>query len=270
MTCRVRGIGFWFAITTIAFLGCRASEDGPQDAERQEAPADELAAVRSTYAPPALAYLEAAVDTLEAHHILGPTFDWEELRLATLERAEGAQTPEETHEAIRWALGDVGEKHGYFMAPLPDTEATGTPAEDEGAAQVPLATLELRRDMALITVPSFWDPTGRGSQSYATQLQNLVKQADAAGVCGWIVDVRGNRGGNMWAMLAGLGPLLGEGNVGAFVGREGTTGSWTYETGKARLNETIHAEAVDPYEVGQTNPPVAVLTDRGQAVQVKL
>jgi len=39
--------------------------------------------------------------------------------------------------------------------------------------------------------------------------------ADRDDLIGWIVDLRGNGGGNMWPMLAGVGPVLGEGVVGS-------------------------------------------------------
>ena len=42
---------------------------------------------------------------------------------------------------------------------------------------------------------------------------------EAYGVQGWIVDLRGNQGGNTWAGMVALGPLLGEGSLGDFVDR---------------------------------------------------
>jgi C-terminal processing protease CtpA/Prc len=44
--------------------------------------------------------------------------------------------------------------------------------------------------------------------------------------CGWIIDLRNNTGGNMWPMLAGLKPFLGDEPLGAFISREGTSPPW--------------------------------------------
>ena len=41
--------------------------------------------------------------------------------------------------------------------------------------------------------------------------------ADRPGLIGWIVDLRTDGGGNMWPMMAGLGPILGEGIMGWIV-----------------------------------------------------
>ena len=48
---------------------------------------------------------------------------------------------------------------------------------------------------------------------------------DRAG-CGWIVDLRTNGGGNMWPMLAGLKPFLGDEPLGTFVSRDNTSPPW--------------------------------------------
>ena len=49
------------------------------------------------------------------------------------------------------------------------------------------------------------------------QIQDQIKIMDHPYNIGWIVDLRGNGGGNMWPMLAGIGPILGEGIAGYFI-----------------------------------------------------
>ena len=48
---------------------------------------------------------------------------------------------------------------------------------------------------------------------------------------GWVVDLRKNTGGNMYPMIAGLGSLVGEGNLGYFVAKN-RKDTWKYENGK--------------------------------------
>src|SRR5690348_5042975 len=45
---------------------------------------------------------------------------------------------------------------------------------------------------------------------FETNLQRIIGDLDRYHPDGWVVDLRGNVGGNMWPMLAGIGPLLGE------------------------------------------------------------
>ena len=68
----------------------------------------------------------------------------------------------------------------------------------------------------------------------------------------------------MWPMLAGLGPLLGEGVCGAFHNAGGTKMSWFYRGRKAGYEgseDWSYPKVADtPYQV-QGNPRVAVLID---------
>ena len=72
----------------------------------------------------------------------------------------------------------------------------------------------------------------------------------------------------MWPMMAGLGPLLGEGVAGAFHGSHGENLSWFYRDGAAGYEgaESLSYPRVEgvPYRVAG-NLPVAVLIDRGTA-----
>lgn len=257
----------------VGFAACLAAD---KDSQEETVSLDQdFAAVRASYTPKALSYLEAALDTLKRHHIAGPEHDWEELHLVALEQTEGAQAPAETYEAIRFALQDLNERHGYLRPPPPKPDSTSSDSTSSAASsnrqssqaappvEQPQPALQVRDGIAKLTVPPLWDPKGQRGSAYARSAQRLIEEADAAGACGWLVDLRGNGGGNMWPMIAGLGPLLGEGNVGAFVGRSGTTGLWKYEAGKAKLDETVHVEVADPYEVHSTKPAVAVLTGAG-------
>jgi carboxyl-terminal processing protease len=81
------------------------------------------------------------------------------------------------------------------------------------------------------------------------------------GVCGWVVDLRGNTGGNMWPMIAGVGPIVGEGILGFFVDPDSVVKTWAYQDGGSLLDGVVLTLASSPYELVAPNPPVAVLTD---------
>ena len=66
---------------------------------------------------------------------------------------------------------------------------------------------------------------------WAATLRALILSEANSHPIGWIVDLRGNGGSNMWAALAGLGPLLGEGPVGFFKDRRGRQ-EWVYDKGR--------------------------------------
>jgi carboxyl-terminal processing protease len=69
--------------------------------------------------------------------------------------------------------------------------------------------------------------------AYETKLQKIIANLDKSHPVGWVVDLRGNVGGNMWPMLAGVGPVLGEGDdLGEFFTTEGHA-VWRYRDGIA-------------------------------------
>jgi carboxyl-terminal processing protease len=95
---------------------------------------------------------------------------------------------------------------------------------------------------------------------FAEQVQSLIRELDQKNLRGWILDLRLNGGGNMWPMLAGVGPILGEGEVGSFVAASGST-KWKYQDGKSLIQSSVLSQVAAPYRVKHEHPPVAVLTD---------
>jgi C-terminal processing protease CtpA/Prc len=92
------------------------------------------------------------------------------------------------------------------------------------------------------------------------------------------VDVRRNIGGDFWAYLAAIGPLLGEGDLGGFAFPSGARESWAYRGGKVLWagQERDESHIADPiYTPKRQRPPIAVLTSRatfaaGELIRVAL
>jgi C-terminal processing protease CtpA/Prc len=103
----------------------------------------------------------------------------------------------------------------------------------------------------------------------------LIKELDGAGVCGWVIDLRLNVGGNMWPMLAGVGPLLGDSVFGSFVSNQPQGVPWHYSQGHAwpGLSSAIGdgpavvvgVGSLPPYRVREPLAPVALLIGRRTA-----
>jgi C-terminal processing protease CtpA/Prc len=111
-------------------------------------------------------------------------------------------------------------------------------------------------------------PQGRRNSAFAQVFQQSVGAVAARQPCGWVVDLRGNGGGDMWPMLAGLGPLLGDGAVGGSVDAAGRRDHWIYRRGEAILEDaagTRLAPVAVPNPVTVTAESIAVLIDRGTA-----
>ena len=86
---------------------------------------------------------------------------------------------------------------------------------------------------------------------------------------GWIVDLRGNTGGNMWPMLTGIGPILGDGAVGSFVAAGGNV-TWFYKDGETGTRnpaglETVSLTLQEGPVLQSPTAAVAVLVDGSTA-----
>jgi carboxyl-terminal processing protease len=91
--------------------------------------------------------------------------------------------------------------------------------------------------------------------AFADEIQELIRSLDTDQTQGWIVDLSQNTGGNMWPMIAGIGPLLGEGTVGWFIDRDGGQLEWRYESGKSICNgEVVTACSKQAHEPRRAYP----------------
>lgn len=209
----------------------------------------------------ARAYLDQLLGYMQAHSINRLTIDWTAFRSRVFEAASSAQTIADTYPAIRVALGLLADGHSSYQS------ATGT------VLAVPTRSCFVSSFPGIPTLPSTvgyvkvhaFAGSGDAATRYANEIQGMIVSADRDGLIGWIVDLRGNGGGNMWPMLAGVGPVLGEDVVGHFVDPTGVVNAWEYRDG-ASWHDGVVVQRVDaPYRLRRERPRVAVLTDNGVA-----
>lgn len=102
-------------------------------------------------------------------------------------------------------------------------------------------------------------------QLYPTLAQQVIREADQLGTCGWIIDLRRNSGGDIWSYIAAIGPILGEGEVGGFVFLDGRSEPWKYDDRKVFWGKEERFESLvegSIYRLKHAMPPVALLTSR--------
>jgi C-terminal processing protease CtpA/Prc len=120
----------------------------------------------------------------------------------------------------------------------------------------------LAHDLGYLEVPDLIGLEVNG-KPYAARAHQVMRELDQTPVRGWVLDLRTNTGGSLWPMLAGVGPILGEGeNAGFAAPGEKMVGS--YRAGRAWIedHEKFSAEVEHPYTLKRSWPPVAVLTSQ--------
>jgi C-terminal processing protease CtpA/Prc len=241
-----------------------------------------LGAFEAFAAPDPQTYVRKAVEAMQRYSIRRKEIDWAQFRAATQAQAAAAKSLEDTYPAIRAALERLGDSHSLFLTPAKMKELSGGPGSrgGRGGGQPPSGRrLEAPagNPAGYLLVPAFASLARADGNKFADRVQGLMKEVDHSALAGWVVDLRGNSGGNMWPMVAGLGPLLGEGRVGAFVDPDGVTQPWFYRSGacgiSGRFISRVAARATKPYRLLNADPKVAVLTgpvtaSSGEAVAV--
>lgn len=208
-----------------------------------------------------LAYVEHALDMLEAQYVAGENIDWDRLRSSARDAAGHALTMSDAHAVLAAAISRLGDSHASFVRPQSSV------AEDsEPGAVGPIEVVQRGERLRLVTVPGIdVDPLSTDAAEYVDGAYRAIEAVDSEQVCGWMVDLRESGGGTMWPRLAALGPILDEGELGSFVGRDpDEIGFWFYRDGEAGVRtgsgDTVRTRSSrDAPRLENVRPPVAVL-----------
>ncbi len=202
-------------------------------------------------APEARTYLATALDIMEKNALVRDDVDWPALRRKAFATAKRARTSGQTYEAVDAALMSLGDRHSRFIAPGDAKRNAEAPLDSSGTSRGRI----LPGGIGYLSLPAIHSL--RAAPEYIRQGRAVVGSVDRAGADRWIIDLRDNHGGNMWAPLAVVGAILGDGDVGAFVAADGTRQPWTIRNG----TPPQYANSPGPAEpLSHPRPAVAVLT----------
>jgi C-terminal processing protease CtpA/Prc len=208
----------------------------------------------------ATAYLDNLIELMRTNSINRLTIDWPAFRNEVFREAGASQTIAELNRAIRLAITMLRDGHSSYRS------ATGTTifVARRSCAAAPPVPLTTPSNIATVRVTSFGG-AGAAATAFANQIQEAIAAADRDDLIGWIVDLRSNGGGNMWPMIAGVGPLLGDGPLGYFIDPLGGETLWEYRDGSALSAGLAVTTVSPPYRLRRPQPRVAVLSNLGIA-----
>ena len=230
ITLRVRGLATADMDTVIVGLyhyGTGTATAAPPAVTRRTVPA---AAPEGRVA----AYLDEFFGLVREQALDRELLDWASLRADADALAAGADSLAAVHDVLDFTLRRI-DRHSSLQRPLAH-QGWASGNNDSDAVDPNLEYPTGRRvdeRMVYLVVPGVSSGHNKTLLAYADSLNRLIERLDQAGTDEWVLDLRGNTGGNCWAMLAGVGPLLGEGRCGYFMQRDGSgaTGWWYWEGG---------------------------------------
>lgn len=246
-----------FALLAALLMACSAS-DTPT---APTGPVDSLSA--------GAIYVTAMMSVMQEHSINRKTINWSSFRTQVLAAVPAGANVSATFPAIRVALTLLGDNHSFYTS-AGGSNISGSSLICSAATVTGVPTMGA--DVGYVRVTGF-SGTSAQAQAFTDSIQSAIRTADSPLVRSWIVDLRGNTGGNMWPMIAGIGPILGTGTAGYFIDPDGVTMTWGYNGAASQLDGAVLHAASAPYTVSSSSPKVAVLIDQrvgsaGEAVAV--
>ncbi|WP_299991035.1 S41 family peptidase [uncultured Pontibacter sp.] len=209
-------------------------------------------------------YVVQALDIMKNNSLKKHNTDWETLYAKTLEDAKSATTIRATYPVIEKALHRLGDGHsGLYGAEI--IEVLSKYSYEEATSQkLPMPSGRMvEGKYAMIVIPGFAAFLNEEQLAFTDSLHSIIRALDTQKPKGWIIDLRRNQGGNFEPTMAGLLPILGDGNWIGYTDADGSLRHETYKNGTITgLTDSLEHMIAKPYRVKKRNLPVAVLVSK--------
>lgn len=213
-------------------------------------------------------YISEVINLLEENSVNKNEIDWIKFENDVFKRTQNIRKIEDTYPAISYAIKKLNDNHSYFR-PITESE------DNLEKKTLPTLADEITPDdIGYIRIP-FCIGTESEYDDYISSIRNKIEKQSQKKLQGWIIDLRGNFGGNMWPMLLAIEPLIGNGTLGYFIDANKNSEAWKLIEGKAYIENKLIMEVQDFSKKDFSNQLLAVLTDNrtassGEAIAVAL
>jgi hypothetical protein len=208
--------------------------------------------------------LDEAIALMQKHYYKKDSIRWEPLITSAKISLNQSSACEDAYKAVQWCFDQIKEKHSFIMPPVKAAMYNGninssslTTTNKRLSGDITHELIE--GSIAYISVPWITTTDEKICTQFADSIQALIKFFDQRSITRWIIDLRKNTGGNCWPMLAGVGPLLGNGTHGFFVASKENI-PITYKNGVAMQGKQARCVVTNPYTLAGVNNTVVVLT----------
>jgi carboxyl-terminal processing protease len=194
---------------------------------------------------PARDELDAAIKIVKENALHSSSIDWN-LEIPKLCAQIGNDDGSlDTYPLIRELLASLQDHHSHLLS------AKDADSNHSATTAISLPTVEQRSDGAgYIALPGFNNVEKHNVEAYEGSASTEIVRTAGSVSTGWIIDLRNDRGGNMWPMLAALRPFLGDEPLGYFKDSFSLSSPW-----EVQLRKRYPRASID-----LSGAPVAVLT----------
>jgi carboxyl-terminal processing protease len=182
--------------------------------------------------------LDEALTFMKRNYYRKQEVNWDQLAGAARERLLSFANCDDAYAAITWCFHQLNEQHSFVMSPEKTARYTNDESEQPRPTDLSPLIGEIKGEwlqdsIAYLTIPWVSTTDSLICERVADSLQSVIASLDTRHISRWIIDLRKNSGGNFWPMLAGIGPLLGDGVCGYFVSASGEQIPIQYRNGSA-------------------------------------
>lgn len=186
------------------------------------------------------------------------TIDWETLRAEMSEQEQRVGY----ESALRLLLRTLADNHSFYTFSGGRSISESQVRCDGNAFNF----TNLPNDIGYVQVNGF-SGSASEARALANSIQQSIEQQDVPGLKGWVVDLSNNTGGNMYPMIAGLGPFYKQEVLGHFIDPLGQDEEWGFSRdGSFVQNNFNKVTQVDaPYTLQNPDTKVAVIVSNRTA-----
>jgi len=211
-------------------------------------------------------FLDKSLSILQENAINRYGVNWATLRTNVNEKVKGAKSYEEAAQIFPYIFEQIDDHHGALLYGKKsfswNTQVAYQNAEVKKAVKTEqkLRVQLLKGDVGYILLPGNNDFSGKNIDRDAQEIRTAIAKLQTNKIRGWILDLRVNTGGSMYQMLAGLSPILGEGQLGSFINQHGVNdGNWIIRKGNIYLDKTQVSHLDEVNESKAATLPLVVL-----------
>ena len=211
--------------------------------------------------------LDKALGFMQKNYYRRDFVDWNVLSAEAKKRLLASANCDDAYASITWCFHQLDEQHSFVMPPEKAARYNYDTASLTKAPSLSELVGEIKREwlqdsIGYLTIPWVSTTDSLICERVADSLQELIARLDRKGISRWIIDLRKNTGGNCWPMLAGIGPLLGDGVCGYFVSADERI-PISYRDGAALQGRHIRCRvSANGYHTRYDRKSIVVLTGR--------
>jgi carboxyl-terminal processing protease len=193
---------------------------------------------------------------------------WDSVQLTMYQKARLAKTLQDLEESFEFLLLALNDSQAKIFNPVSNTAIASYPKLED----TELPTLEniendinakfdfaiLKGGIRYLKITSIYSTD---IQAEAAKIRNAIDSLSKDDSHQWIVDLRYCHGGNMNPVIAGIGPLLGEGLIGGLVDRKHKIKK-LYEIHNGKFYDDKHLVVEFPTTKDMMHTKIAVLTSK--------